>query len=676
MYSDHDFEKRIRELEDENFLLRKSIAQLSSQPQPKKSDNTQTVSGLDLDARHIDYRALLDNSPILIGYWDEDQLNRYANQTYESWFGIGTDQITGRHVRDLLGAEYYQTIVANIEAVLRGEPQEFEHVIQNAAANEARYAKVQYIPHQIEQRVVGFFALVTDITSFKNSQEKLVENRNKLKLSEALYRSVVQDQTEIITRFAVDGTLLFVNDAYCRFFGQSKEEIIGTRWQPVACSDDVPVIMAQLNSLNEDIPVVVIENRVYSGNGELRWMQFVNRAFFNEQGQVKEIQAVGRDITERKKLEGELSKSKERLQLVLDGSGDALWDWDLETGLVYLSPGYYVLTGYHPDEVTADIGFLKRTIHADDVAHVLKAMEQHLQGAAGASLFDYRLLSKSGAVKWVTARARIVERDATGAPTRMAGTVSDISHLKVFEELLKQERAELETRVTERTEQLRKLARKVTLDEERDHKSIARHLHDDIGQILHVIKLKLDELAKRQPAQPDILSELNALVAEASQRLRSITSELYLPLLDDLGLLPALRWLCNESEKNYDLDIEIHVLDLPYQFDEPQKYILFHAVRELLLNVSKHAKASFVNVDINYADHCFCLSVEDNGIGIEINNSGTRNSGSGLGLYNIRERINFIGGSFSIEPRAGGGTRAVITLPVALNTQSRFESGN
>jgi PAS domain S-box-containing protein len=124
-----------------------------------------------------------------------------------------------------------------------------------------------------------------------------------LRDSEARYRAVVEDQTEVISRVTPDGTFVFVNEVYCRLFGKTSAELIGRRWQPVAHPDDLSLIEARLAELSPAQPLILIENRVWVASGELRWIQFVNRGFFDEHGRLREIQSVGRDITERKAQE-------------------------------------------------------------------------------------------------------------------------------------------------------------------------------------------------------------------------------------------------------------------------------------------------------------------------------------------------------------------------------------
>ena len=128
------------------------------------------------------------------------------------------------------------------------------------------------------------------------------------------YRTVVDSQTELVSRFRPDGTLLFANDAYCAFVGRPLVELVGRRWQLVAHPEDIPEIERALAGMRPEAPIVVIENRVFDGAARLRWIEFVNRGFYDPDGRLIELQSIGRDITARKEGEAERQEAALRGQ--------------------------------------------------------------------------------------------------------------------------------------------------------------------------------------------------------------------------------------------------------------------------------------------------------------------------------------------------------------------------
>ena len=131
----------------------------------------------------------------------------------------------------------------------------------------------------------------------------------------ARYRAVVDSQTELVSRFRPDGTLLFANDAYCAFVGRPRVELLGRGWQLVAHPDDVPAIERALAGMSAEAPIVVIENRVFDGARRLRWLEFVNRGFYDPEGRLVELQSIGRDITVRREAESERQEAAQREQV-------------------------------------------------------------------------------------------------------------------------------------------------------------------------------------------------------------------------------------------------------------------------------------------------------------------------------------------------------------------------
>jgi PAS domain S-box-containing protein len=403
-----------------------------------EAENTRLLNMLNLDkevtpllSTESNLQLILDHMPSMIGYWGRDLRNRFGNRAYLEWFGVDPVSMPGMHIRDVIGEEPYRLNFPYIEAVLRGESQQFERVFPSPDGKKLRHSLTNYIPDIDSGQVRGFYALATDITAIKEAEEAL-------RISETRYRKVVEDQTEVISRFLPDGTFVFVNDIFCRVFGKTTQELIGHRWHPAAHPDDVAMIEAKLCEMTPDNPVVIIENRVFVANGELRWMQFINRGFFDADGMLKETQSVGRDITKLKEAELKLRESEETLQraqavarigsFVTDGNPEVFRHTKETARLFDLDEHGTVFSEWFS------------RVHPEDQGQVESAWRAALQGAP----YDdtYRIVVQ-GQIRWIRAQADL-EFDHLGQLTKAVGTVQDISDLKQIESALRESDERLE----------------------------------------------------------------------------------------------------------------------------------------------------------------------------------------------------------------------------------------
>jgi len=255
------------------------------------------------------------------------------------------------------------------------------------------------------------------------------------KVAPDAHRLAVEDLTETICRFLPDGTLTYVNEVFCRFFGQKADELIGRRWHAVLVSEDLPMIEERLKAVSATTPVVQIEGRVHDAKGEMCWMQFVNRGFFDEAGDLVAMQSVGRDITERVLAKQKLEESRQRWQFALESSGFGMWDWDLVTNETFFSRQWKAMLGYENDlEIPNNLESWRRLMHPEDLKVAEEAIERHLKGWKKEYTVEFRMRCKDGSWKWIRSRGQVIEHDAAGNPLRMTGTHVDISKRKQAEE--------------------------------------------------------------------------------------------------------------------------------------------------------------------------------------------------------------------------------------------------
>lgn len=189
-------------------------------------------------------------------------------------------------------------------------------IIKAFTAMVSLYTAVQLIP-LLPQALA--LPSPTQLALINQNLEKQILERQKseeaLRQSEARYRAIVEDQTELICRFLPEGTLTFVNQAYCRYFGGTQEDLIGSSFCPMILEEDLEKVKAQLNALSKEKPIVTITHRILNSHGEIRTQQWSNRAIFDDQDSCVEIQAVGRDITKLKQAEEVLKAYSAQLEV-------------------------------------------------------------------------------------------------------------------------------------------------------------------------------------------------------------------------------------------------------------------------------------------------------------------------------------------------------------------------
>jgi len=246
--------------------------------------------------------------------------------------------------------------------------------------------------------------------------------------------------------------------------------------------------------------------------------------------------------------------------------------------------------------------------------------------------------------------------DAQGKVARIAVYARDITHRKQAEERLLTYQA-----------RLRSLASQLSLTEERERRRIAAALHDRVGQTLAISKMKLGALrqlaSSTELAKP--LDEIREFIEEIIRDTKSLTFELSSPILYELGLEAAVEWLAEQTQHRQGILSCFEDDEQPRPLDDDVRVLLFQAVRELLVNVAKHAQAQHVKVTMQRDGSNIRVTVEDDGAGFAPPSTGSQwGRIKGFGLFSIRERLDHVGGHLEIKSEPGHGTRIALVAPL------------
>ncbi|MEG4272069.1 MULTISPECIES: PAS domain S-box protein [unclassified Microcoleus] len=288
-------------------------------------------------------------------------------------------------------------------------------------------------------------------------REKRVSDRknaeNALQQSAARYRAIVEDQTELICRYLPDGKITFVNPAYCRYFGVEPEDLLGNSFMSLILEEDRESFLEQYNLLSPDKPVFTCEHRVILPSGEVRTQQWIDRAIFDDSGQIVEYQAAGRDVTNLKQAEIALQQLNAELEMrvqqrtqwyemAVSAGKVGVWDWNLETGEIYIAPSLKALLGYQDAEIPNRMEDWVSHVHPEDRVAVAEAVNAYLEGVTEIFEVEHRMLRKDGSTCWILARGSAI-RSASGKALRLTGTDTDITERKLTEEKLQNSEAEM-----------------------------------------------------------------------------------------------------------------------------------------------------------------------------------------------------------------------------------------
>ena len=302
-------------------------------------------------------------------------------------------------------------------------------------------------------------------------------------------------------------------------------------------------------------------------------------------------------------------------------------------------------------------------LHPDDkersLAHWMRCVQS---GEAYES--EYRIRNTDGQYRWFRARA-VPLRDPDGDIVKWYGTCSDIHDSKLLEQSIRDNAIELERMVDLRTAELRRLSSRLMTMQDEERRRIAREIHDGLGQELAAAKMILDGIMSKDssPKIRQAAADASELVDRAIKQVRTISHLLHPPLLDEVGLVSALRWYLEGLSERSGIEIRLDVAPPDLSRLKPDiETAVFRIIQEALTNMFRHSGARNGSVSLAESDGRIVVTVCDDGKGIEEQVIQLRPDSVGVGIGGMRQRVNELGGSLRLA-NANPGTIVEVVIP-------------
>lgn len=531
---------------------------------------------------------------------------------------------------------------------------------------------------------ISIFFLLFNILRRMSAEKALRESQRCL-------RAIIDSSGDTAWLKDEHGRFVAVNQAYANLCGFDVEEIIGKKDGDLWPKEMAEKIIANDKKVKETGESLRIDEFVEFKDGKRLWFESIKNPIFDDEDNFIGTSGISRDMTAHKKAENALAAERNLLRTLIDNLPNYIYTKDRQGRFTSCNAADAAILGAESeDEIIGKTDFV---FFPQEKAERLFSEEQEIMKTGKSLIARQEQSVWRGATTW-TSVTKVALKDDSGDIVGIVGINTDITRLKNIEHDLQKAHDELERRVYERTSQLaktnesllneigirkkaeemllssqsqlRSLASELSLAEERVRRKIATDVHDNIGQNLAISKIKLESLRKNIECKNlGNIKEVLGLITQTIAVTRSLTFEISPPVLYELGFEPAIKWLVRNARKMHGFDAEFISDGKDKPMENNIRVLLFQAVRELLVNTAKHGHASMVTVTSDRQDNQVRIRVIDDGVGFDVEKVFDNSESSvGFGLFSIRERLGFVGGSVEIESGLGTGTKVVLKAPL------------
>ncbi len=500
--------------------------------------------------------------------------------------------------------------------------------------------------------------ILEDITERKQAEVALASER-------LLLRTMADNLPGYVFVKDTAGHYLLVNYTHARQLGLSSEaEMLGK-----TVFDFFPADIAQSFDADDQTVIqtgqpVIEREEPFEVNGQLGWFLTTKVPLRDAEGAITGLVGIALDITARKQAEAALVEERNLLRTLVDHIPDFIFVKDTESRQLLNNAANLRLVGAPTD--TEMVGKTVFDIYPRELAQRYYDEDQRVMSSGQAQLNqEESILDQEGQERWLLS-SKVPLRDVHGKCIGLVGIKRDITEHR---------RANIELAASR--ERLEILSRQLIETQESERRHLARELHDEIGQSLTGIKLNLKAL--QQPARESISTTLVAntiaVVDQVLQQVRSLALDLRPSMLDDIGLVAALRW-CLDRQSRLAGFVATFVADAADGHVSPDVTIAcFRVAQEALTNIARHAHALNVRVELHHQEAELNLLVQDDGCGFEVAVARDRSvRGGSLGLLGMEERVQLVGGQIEMTSTPAGGTTIHARFP--LHDSSRTTEGS
>ena len=539
----------------------------------------------------------------------------------------------------------------------------------------------------------------------------------KLRLSEARLEAILDNSPAVIYVKDAQGRYLLTNRRYQDLFHVRREEVVGKTDSDLFPKETALVLKANDQRVIEARSALEFEE-VVPHDGQPHDYISVKFPLLSATGEFSALCGISTDITARKRAETALRESQERLALVIEGSNDGIWDWDLTTNTSYFSPRWKCMLGYEDHELENNYATWESLLHPEDREPALARLQAYLAGEAPNYELEHRLRHKDGTYRWILARG-VVLRDAAGKPIRMAGSHVDLTERKVAGDQLKraymelaQNQETLSTALhelkTSHSELQRTQMQLIQAAKLESVGTLAAGVAHEVKNPLQTIILGVDYLGRNLADQAEAVTMTLSDMRDAVERANNIIQELlhysasavFKVKEEDLnGLVERSLWLINSElvASQTRLVCQFGANLSPVKIDRCKMEqvlinIFINALQAMtqggMLTVTTRAARFGEDPELNAltfpqfkaGERLVLLQVRDTGTGIAEGDlqqifdpfftTKPAGTGTGLGLSVAKTIVNLHGGAIHVRNVPEGGVLVTLVLRVELETNT------